>query len=71
MEKNPLVSIIIPCYNAENFIENCINSIINQTYINYEIICVDDESTDNTLKILKNLSLGSKLILLITLAFHR
>ncbi|ECO7248346.1 lacto-N-neotetraose biosynthesis glycosyl transferase, partial [Campylobacter jejuni] len=27
MEKNPLVSIIIPCYNAENFIENCINSI--------------------------------------------
>ncbi|EAH5765818.1 lacto-N-neotetraose biosynthesis glycosyl transferase, partial [Campylobacter jejuni] len=28
MEKNPLVSIIIPCYNAENFIENCINSII-------------------------------------------
>lgn len=53
MEKNPLVSIIIPCYNAENFIENCINSIINQTYINYEIICVDDGSTDNTLKILK------------------
>lgn len=59
MEKNPLVSIIIPCYNAENFIENCINSIINQTYINYEIICVDDGSTDNTLKILKNLSINN------------
>jgi len=44
------VSIVIPCYNAENYIEKCIKSIISQTYTNIEIILINDGSTDNTLK---------------------
>lgn len=46
-----LISIIIPVYNVEDYLERCINSIINQTYKNLEIIIVDDGSTDNSGKI--------------------
>lgn len=52
-----LVSIIIPVYNVEDYIENCLNSLINQTYENIEIICVDDGSTDlsgDKIKSIKN-----------------
>lgn len=45
---NHLVSIIMPSYNTEKFIKNSINSVINQTYQNWELIIVDDCSTDNT-----------------------
>lgn len=47
---NPNISIIIPAYNEENKIANCIKSILNSNYKNYEIILVDDGSTDNTIK---------------------
>ena len=50
-----LVSIVVPCYNIEKYIERCINSIINQTYKNLEIIAVNDGSKDNTLKEIKEL----------------
>lgn len=52
MEKD-LVSIIIPVYNVEKYIANCLDSIINQTYKNIEIILINDGSTDNSLKIIK------------------
>ena len=46
-----LISIIIPCYNSEKTISECLKSLTNQTYKNIEIICINDGSTDNTLKI--------------------
>lgn len=46
--KNILFSVIIPAYNAEEYVERCILSVINQTYKNIEIIVVNDGSTDNT-----------------------
>ena len=43
---DPLISIIIPVYNSERYLEKCVNSVLNQTYKNLEIILVDDGSTD-------------------------
>ena len=53
---NPMVSIIIPVYNAQNTIRDCILSCINQNYPNYEVIVVDDGSTDQSRNILKEFS---------------
>jgi glycosyltransferase involved in cell wall biosynthesis len=49
---NPLVSIIVPCYNSSRFIRTALDSIFQQSYSNYEIIVVNDESTDDTEAIL-------------------
>lgn len=49
----PLVSICVPLYNSEKFIENCLISLFKQTYSNIEYVFVDDCSTDNSLSILK------------------
>lgn len=51
----PLVSICIPTFNGEKFIEECIQSILTQTYQNLEIVFSDDSSTDGTLTIVENL----------------
>jgi glycosyltransferase involved in cell wall biosynthesis len=52
---NPLVSVIIPCYNVSQYIGECVDSVINQTHSPIEIICVDNNSGDNTFEILKEL----------------
>lgn len=49
--KNPLVSIIVPCYNVEQYLANCIESILYQSYPNWELILVDDGSSDRSGKI--------------------
>ena len=56
--KSALVSIIIPCYNAENFIKKTIDSVLCQTYQNFEIIIVNDGSTDSSSKIIKTVKDG-------------
>ena len=53
--KDHKIGIIIPNYNYEHTIEKCLNSILNQTYKNYEIIFVDDMSTDRSVEIAKSL----------------
>lgn len=49
--KNPKISVIIPVYNMESYLDKCIQSVIGQTYVNIEIILVNDGSTDNSLDI--------------------
>jgi len=56
------VSIVIPVYNAEKYLDECINSALNQTFQDIEIIAVDDGSTDNSPKILKKYSDKIKII---------
>lgn len=62
LKNRPLVSIIIPCYNTEEFIERTIKSVLNQSYQNFEIIIVDDGSTDNTPKIIQRYASNDKRI---------
>ena len=50
---NPKVSVIINCFNGSKFVNNCLRSVINQSYSNYEIIFFDNNSTDNSTKIAK------------------
>ena len=49
----PKVSVIVPCYNVVQYVSKCLDSLTNQTLSDIEIICIDDKSTDGTLKILK------------------
>ncbi len=54
MKKNPLVSILIPLYNAEEFIAQTIESCLSQTYTNIELVIVDDHSTDCSTEVVRN-----------------
>ena len=55
-EKKPLVSVVMPAYNAELFIEEAIMSVVNQTVSDWELIVVDDCSQDNTVKIVQKMA---------------
>ena len=50
----PFISVIVPVYNVENYLAECLESIIRQTYSRLEIVCVNDGSTDNSLNILNS-----------------
>ena len=51
--EKPIVSVIMPVYNGEEYLRQCLDSVINQTLKEIEIICVDDGSSDGSLDILK------------------
>ena len=55
--ENELISVIVPCYNATKFIDECVNSVLHQIYENFELLLVDDGSTDETGKILDKYAL--------------
>lgn len=65
MEKNIKISIIIPIYNAEKTLELCLQSIMRQSLKEIEILCINDGSVDNSLKILENLNKEDSRIIII------
>ena len=56
LPKEPLVSVVTPVYNGEKYLEECIESVLNQTYKNWEYIILNNCSTDRTLEIAEQLS---------------
>jgi len=64
--KNPKVSVIVPCYNSEAYLEDCIVSLLKQTFTEAEIICVNDGATDSTPQILEEFAKLDSRIKIIT-----
>lgn len=62
----PKISVVIPVYNAEKFLEKCLDSVLGQTLSDLEIICINDGSKDNSAKILKSYAAADKRIQIIT-----
>lgn len=65
MDDSPYISVIIPLYNVEKYLEKCLESVINQTLEEIEIICINDGSTDNSLQILELFAQNDKRIKII------
>ena len=53
MKNNELISVIVPVYNGQKYIDICVKSVLNQSYKNIELILVDDGSTDDSYKVLE------------------
>lgn len=51
--KNPKISVIIPVHNTEKYLEKCLDSVLNQTFTDIEVICIDDTSSDSSLDLLR------------------
>ena len=60
------VSIIIPVYNTSKYLHRCLDSILNQSYENFECICINDGSTDNSLEILEEYAKKEKRIIILS-----
>lgn len=54
MNTKPFISVLMPVYNCENYIREAVESILNQTYANFEFIIIDDASTDQTVAIIQS-----------------
>lgn len=65
LKNNPLLSVVMPVYNAEQYVTQAVESILNQTYKKFEFIIIDDASTDSTFKILRDFKKIDKRIILI------
>lgn len=64
--ENPLVSVVVPVYNGQKTIERCVDSILNQTFRDFELIIINDGSTDNTENILRRYIKSDERLILIT-----
>jgi glycosyltransferase involved in cell wall biosynthesis len=58
----PKISVIIPVYNTEQFLRECLDSVLNQTFTDFEVICINDASTDRSLEILREYAAKDKRI---------
>ena len=63
--EQPLISVVMPTYNCEKYIHEAIDSILNQTYKNFEFIIVDGHSTDGTAKLLEQYAQRDKRIIVV------
>jgi len=59
---NPLISVVIPTFNRKNLVQDAIRSALQQETKNYEVIVIDDGSTDGTSEFLKSLNLPIKIV---------
>lgn len=60
--KTPLISVVIPTYNRADFVEQAIQSVLNQTYSNFEVLVIDDGSTDNSAELIQKMAETDKRI---------
>ena len=67
----PIISIIVPVYNTSSYLDKCLESLVNQTFNNIEIICINDASTDNSLSILQKWSRKDRRVKIIDSPINR
>ncbi len=63
--RNPEISVVVPVYNGERFLDETINAVLNQTFGNFEFIIINDKSTDNSLKIINKYAKKDKRIIVL------
>ena len=66
--ETPKVTVLVPCYNVEKFLPQCLESLIDQSLRQLQIICINDGSTDSTLAVLRSYAARDKRIQIIDLS---